>query len=138
MSSNVLLVSRRRKIRRVTRENCNHADVATTCRRRLTKSARGMIRGWDDEDVIDAEEIRAKRKEKSGVGRGLIGRHHNRSMRGRAAETFLAAQPLPVLDFSVRAKTPWSSLPTRLAFTITFRLSSNIDSISCSNEKSYC
>lgn len=36
-----------------------------------------MIReGKDDEDVIDAEEVR-KKKKKLGVGRGLIGRHHN-------------------------------------------------------------
>jgi len=60
-----------------------------------------MIRGWDDEDVIDAEEARAKRKEKSGVGCRLISRHHNCPMRGRTdSENFLDRPASSgVLDF---------------------------------------
>jgi len=73
-----------------------------------------MIRGWeDDEDVIDAEEgSRAVRKEKLGVGRGLIGRHHN-CPTGQQ-ELSWPPNPLPVLYFLVQAKT--LSLPTRIDY----------------------
>jgi len=52
-----------------------------------------MIRGWDDEDVIDAEEAGPARKEKSGVGRGLIGRHHNCPMCDRTDSRNFLSRP---------------------------------------------
>lgn len=57
------------------------------------RSPRRMIRGWDDEDVIDAEEAGPARKEKSGVGRGLIGRHHNCPLHDRTDSRNFLSRP---------------------------------------------
>lgn len=52
-----------------------------------------MIRGWDDEDLIDAEEAGPARKEKSDVGRGLIGRRHNCSVCDRTGSRNFLSRP---------------------------------------------
>lgn len=49
--------------------------------------------GWDDVDVIDTEEAGPTRKEKSSVGRGLIGRHHNCSVRDRTGSRNFLSRP---------------------------------------------
>lgn len=80
------------------------------------QSSRQMIRGWNDEDVIDAEEAGPARKEKSGVGRGLIGRHHNCPVRDRTDSRNFLSRPTSsgAIFFSVSETVP--SPPTRINY----------------------
>lgn len=91
---------------------------------RTVTSPRWMIRGWDDEDVIDAEEAGPARKEKSGVGRGLIGRHHNCPVRDRTDSRNFLSRPTSsgAIFFQCERKHTVLFPPTRINYAWTLSL----------------